>query len=210
VKGKPEKLLEKIMRKYHTKERFDVTRRKVLRVDNGRMVHYGFSMATGFMYRFYRQLHIRQDDSQIKVAGLIASWFGSWLTHGKRIREVFRLRPGKITVSGQTLPWECNNGVTCSTMEKLGMSFTPYPRANETPQTFHMGAFKIKTRTFARLMWVFRAGKIPTHPDHFNDITDHVVVEMEDPISYVFDGEIYHGTNRVEIRTGPPVDILLI
>jgi hypothetical protein len=33
---------------------------------------------------------------------------------------------------------------------------------------------------------------------------------MEDPISYVFDGEIYHGSNRLEIRTGPPVDILLI
>jgi len=210
VKGKPEKLLEKIMRKYHTNERFDITRRKVLRVDNGQKVHYGFSMATGFMYRFYRELYIRQDDSQIKVAGLIASWFGSWFMHGKMIREMFRLGPGKITVSGQTLPWESNNGVTCSTMEKLGMGFTAYPRANETSHTFHVGAFKIKIRTFARLMWVLRSGRIPEHPDHFNDITDQVVLEMKDPISYVFDGEIYHGGPRLEIRTGPSIDIILI
>ena len=210
VKGKPEKLLEKIMRKYHTKERFDVTRRKVLWVDDGRDVHYGFSMATGFMYRFYRQLHIQQDDSQLKVAGRIAAWFGSWLTHGKMIREVFRLEPGKITVNGESLPWEVNNGVSCSTMEKLGLGFTPYPRANETLKTFQTGAFKIKPRTFARIMWTFKGGGIPVHPDHFNDITDHVVLEAERPISYVFDGEIYHGGNRLEIRTGPPVDILLI
>jgi diacylglycerol kinase family enzyme len=210
VKGKPEKLLEEIMRRYHTKERFDVTRRKVLRVDDGKGIHYGFSMATGFMYRFYRELHIRQDDSQLKVAGLLASWFGSWLMHGKKIREVFRLEPGKITVSGETLPWEVNNGLSCSTMEKLGMGFTPYPRANETLKTFQMGAFKIKPRTFARIMWIFKGGGIPVHPDHFNDITDHVVLEAEKPISYVFDGEIYHGGNRLEIRTGPPIDILLI
>jgi hypothetical protein len=29
-------------------------------------------------------------------------------------------------------------------------------------------------------------------------------------VSYVFDGEIYHGGPRLEVRTGPPVDILLI
>ncbi len=210
VTGNPEKLLEKIMRKYHTKEHFDVTRRKVLRVDNGKDIHYGFSMATGFMYRFYRELHIRQDDSQLKVAGLIASWLGSWLMHGKKIREVFRPEPGRITVGGETLPWEVNNGLSCSTMEKLGMGFTPYPRANETPQTFQTGAFKIKPRAFVSIMWTFKSGRIPVHPDHFNDITDHVVLEAERPVSYVFDGEIYHGGPRLEIRTGPPIDIILI
>jgi diacylglycerol kinase family enzyme len=210
LKGKPEQLINRIMRKYHTGERLDVTRRKVLRVDDGRRVHYGFSMATGFMYRFYHALHIRQDDSQIKVAGLIASLFWSFFTRGKKVRELFRLEPGTITVSGKTLPWEENNGMSCSAMEMLGLGFEAYPRANETPHTFHMGAFKCRPRTFAVVMWDFKRGRIPKHPDHFNDITEHVVQESEEPISYVLDGEIYHGTERLEVRTGPGFDLILV
>jgi len=210
LSGKPEQLLERIMRKYHAGERFDITRRKMLRVDDGKRVHHGFSMATGFMYRFYHDLHMRQDDSQLKVAALIASLFWSFFTHGKRVEDLFRLEPGRITVSGRDLGWEVNNGVSCSVMEMLGLGFEAYPRANETPQTFQTGAFKCKPKTFARVMWDFKRGRIPRHPDHFNDISDHVVQESEQPISYVMDGEIYHGTQRLEIRTGPPLDLILV
>lgn len=210
VRGTPEKLLQAIVQKYQTRERLDSTRRKILRVNDGTGVRYGFSLATGFMYRFYQELHIRQDDTPLKVAALIASWFGSYFVRGKKIQEMFRLDPGRITINGETLPWEKNNGVSCSAMEKLGLGFTPYPRANETPHTFQAGAFCIRPGSFARIMWNFKRGRIPEHPEFHCTITDSLELQAEEPVSYVLDGELYHGGPRLEVNTGPQLEIILV
>ena len=101
VKGTPEKLLQNIVRKYHTRARFDLAHRVLLRVDDGERVRHGFSMATGFMFRFYQELVQRQDDSTLKVAGLMAAWIGSLLTGGRRMGRMFALQPARIVLGGQ-------------------------------------------------------------------------------------------------------------
>jgi diacylglycerol kinase (ATP) len=207
--GTPEKLLENIVRKYHTQEKFNLVARCILRVDDGLGVRHGFSMATGFMFRFMEELQQKQKDSPIKVAALLVSWIGSGIVGGKRIRTLFRLEPAKVTVSGRRIPWERINGVSASSMERLGLGFVPYPRAGETPTTFHVGVLKIKPAGFIKLMWYYKNAKSPDHPDLYNNISDHVLLEAESPISYVLDGEIYHGTNRLEIRSGRTLDLIV-
>jgi len=209
MRGTPEAILKRVTQKYHNGESLDLLRRKILHIDDGNREHYGFSMATGFMFRFYEQLHLRQDDSPVKVAAQIGSWLGSFAVHGKTIRDVFRLEPGRITISGKELPWESNNGISCSSMEKLGLGFTPYPRANEEPGKFQAAALRIKVGDFIRLMWHYKRGRVPDHPDQINTITDHVRLEAENAVSYVVDGEIYEGTNQLEVRTGPGLDLIL-
>ena len=209
IQGSPEKLLDQIVRKYHTGERFSLAQRKTLKVNDGKAVRYGFTMATGFMFRFYQELHVHQDDTPWKVAKHLSSWAGSALIGGRWIREMFRREPVRITVGEQRLPWDEYNGMACSTMERIGLGLTPFPRANENPRMFHMSAFRMKPTAFVGIIWSIKRGIIPRHPDQHTDITERIVLEAEEPISYVLDGELYHGTPRLEIQTGPTIEVIL-
>ncbi|NMB74278.1 MAG: hypothetical protein GYA21_04015 [Myxococcales bacterium] len=208
VKGSPDKLLANIVRKYHAGEPFQITHRQLLDVDDGERRHHGFSLATGFMYRFYADLVATQRDSPAKVAALLAGWIGSWLIGGRRIRHIFRLEPGRIRVDEVELPWTDQNGISASGMEKLGLGFTPYPRAAETERTFHVGAMRIKPGVFVRLMTAYKRGKIPVHPDAYSNIASRLELELETPVEYVLDGELYRGKQKLVITTGPRLALI--
>ena len=209
VHGQANLILARVAGRYHAGTGQELARRKLLRIDDGKGVRYGFSMATGFMYRFYKELHARLDDTSLNVARLIACWVGSFIVRGKAIREVFRLEPGKVTISGRALPWSENNGISCSSMEKLGLGFKPYPRANEHPDKFQAAALRIATGDFIRLMGQYWLGRTPEHPDQLNTITDSLLLEAEQPVSYVMDGELYNGSPRLEVTTGPALEVII-
>jgi diacylglycerol kinase family enzyme len=209
IKGSPEKILNRIMRTYHTRNQPETIRRSIMKIDDGTDTRYGFTLASGFMYRFYRELVLNQGDSPAKAASLLASWIGSYIIQGKKVRRMFRLEPCSVSVSQEALDWDDNNGISCSSMEMLGLGFTPYPRAGETPRTFQVNISRINPGTFIRLMWNFKRGTVPEHPDCYSSISDHVVAEGKQPIPYVLDGELYSGTNRLEVSSGPQIDFIV-
>ncbi len=209
IKGKPDKILQRIMSAYHSGNLLETIRRPILKINDGNQVHYGFTMATGYMYRFYSELIMKQGDSPLKVLGLLALWIGSYTIQGKKVRKMFELVPGKIEISKKSLPWESNNGVSCSTMEMLGLGFTPYPRAGENPDTFHVGVCKITPGVFIKMMWAFKRGKVPTHPDIHTTVSNQVIAESAEPMPYVLDGELYPGSTRLEISTGPKLNLII-
>ena len=209
VKGIPAILLQNIVRKYHTGARFDLKHRVILRIDDGLRVHHGFSMATGFGHRFYEELVQQRTDSALKVAAQLALWVGDLLTGGRKLRKIFRLEPTQVVIGGETLAWEETNGVSCSGMEMLGLGLVPFPRASETAKTFHLGVVRFKPSTLVRFIADYRLGRVPKHPDSHTDIASDVQITMEQPISYVLDGELYKGSEKLRIQTGPRIELIV-
>lgn len=210
VQGTPEKLLQGIVHKYHTRADFETTHRLLLRIDDGVRIHHGFTLASGFMYRFYEELILRQGDSPAAVALLLAGWVASLAIGGRRIRGLFAREPARITVGDAPLPgWTEVNGITASGMERLGLGFKPYPRASEHPNTFQLGVLRIQPEVFLKLMYSYRRGVVPIHEDAFSDTGTRLVVEAEQPIAYVLDGELYRGGTRLEITSGPRIEIIV-
>lgn len=210
IRGRPEKLLDCLIRQYRSGGHFCTTRRSMLRVEDGEETRHGFILATGFKYRFIRELNARGLNSSLKIVLLFLSWFFSYSSRRKNLMEMFRLEPGTITISGEMLPWELNNCVSASGVEQAGLGFVAHPRANETPHTFQADAFRVRPGTFARLLWACRRGRLPEHNDYYCTITDHLVYEAPEKVSYVLDGELYNGGTRLDVRTGPRIDLILI
>jgi diacylglycerol kinase (ATP) len=208
IHGNPEKLLENIVRKYRNGAAFELTHRNILQVNDGTAVRYGFTLATGFMHRFMEDLVVHEGDSVAKTAGKLFSWIGSWIIHGEKIRSAFEPQPAQVTVDHQCLAWERINGVSTSAMERLGLGFAPYPRAGEKRGYFPFNVLRVSPTTFIRLMWDYKKSRIPTHPDQINDICTSLLLEAQTEVGYVLDGEIYRGSSRLEVTTGPGFDFI--
>jgi hypothetical protein len=210
VKGTPESILERIVRRYHGSGWIDTTSRSLLRVDDGTSVRYGFTICTGFLYRFFHQMHLDQCDTPAKVALLIASLFTSYISGNGRVNRLFCERAGRITLGGVPLAWHANNGVAASTMEQVGLGFKPFSRANETAHTFHALAFRIQPIRFARISWDLLMGRLENHREHLSTVVDRLVVEAPEPINYALDGDLFKGGCRLEVGLGPRLRLVLV
>jgi diacylglycerol kinase family enzyme len=210
LKGAPEKILERLVRKYHAGDRLDTTSRSMLRLEDDSGVSYGFTLATGFLYRFFERMHREQHDKPWKVASLIASMFGSFFARSRKIDELFHPPPTRVTAAGEALEWKSCNGVAASTMEQVGLGMKPFSRANETPDTFHTLLFRIRPRRFARVAWRLLRGRLENHPQHLSTVTDSLIVESDEPIPYALDGDLFRGGPRLEIGTGPRLKLVRV
>ena len=168
LKGAPEQILERLVRRYHAKDRIETTSRCILRLEDGTCVRHGFTVATGFWYRFFEHKHLERCHRPWKVVALIASLFGAFFSGSTRIKELFSLKPARITVSGKPLSWESTNGIAASTMEQVGLGMRPFSRAAEAPGKFHAMTFRIRPERFVRVSWRLLRGRLETHPQHLN------------------------------------------
>ena len=53
-------------------------------------------------------------------------------------------------------------------------------------------------------------GHLETHPQHLNTVADSLTIESDEPIPYALDGDIFRGGNRLSIRTGPRLKLVLV
>ena len=210
LKGSPEKILERVVRRYHGNDRMETTCRSILRLEDDSGIRYGFTLATGFLYRFFERMHRGQHDSPWKVASLIASLFGSFFARSKKIDELFRPPPTRVTLAGEALDWDSCNGIAASSMEQVGLGMKPFSRANETPETFHALAFRIRPGRFARVAWRLLRGRLENHPQHMSTATDSLTIESDEPIPYALDGDLFRGGPCLEISTGPRLKLVLV
>jgi diacylglycerol kinase (ATP) len=210
LKGPPEEILDRVVRKYHARDRIETTRRSMLRIEDDGGVSYGFTLATGFLYRFFERMHRGRHDSPWKVASLIASLFGSLFARSAQVEELFRTPPVRVTVAGEDIDWDSCNGVAASTMEQVGLGMKPFSRANENPDGFHALVFRISPGRFARVSPRLLRGRLENHPQHLSTVTGGLAIESDEPIPYALDGDLFRGGPRLEIAVGPRLELVLV
>lgn len=210
LKGSPEQILDRLVRRYHARERIDVVKRNILRIEDGIRVRHGFTAATGFLYRFFEHKHLGRHHRPWKVIRLLTSLFGAYFSGSSLIKDFFRLQPARISLAGEPLEWQDSNGIAASTMEQVGLGMRPFSRVAEAPGKFHAMAFRIRPERFVHVSWRMLRGRLETHPQHLNTVTDSLIVEAEQPIPYALDGDIFRGGNRLSITTGPRLELVLV
>jgi diacylglycerol kinase family enzyme len=181
-----------------------------MRVDQGDDVQFGFTLATGYLHRFFETMHRTEGNSPGKVATLLASMFGAFFLGSSRIDEMFRCEPARICIGNQWLDWPDSNGIAAATMEQVGMGIRPFSRAAEAEGCFHAMVFRITPSRFARVAFSFARGRLGDHPQHVDRVTDRLVVEADTPIPYAFDGDLFRAGTRLEITSGPRLSLVRI
>ncbi|MCB9742540.1 MAG: diacylglycerol kinase [Alphaproteobacteria bacterium] len=206
VRGGPAGLLGRIAEQYHAGEPFRVAERNLMVVDGQNA---GFLFGNGLISRFLEAYYEGSEPSPAKAARLLARAVGSTLVQGRFIRELMRPVRCRVTVGHRR--WESEQWLTVAagTVDDIGLRFRPFFRCLEYPGHVHVvGVFGGPSAVTSRLLRIWRARPIE-HPQIVDAVVERVVIEADEPLSYMLDGDFHRGGQRLEIVVGPRVQLII-
>lgn len=179
--------------------------RHVLRVSDARdgRVRYGFSFATGLVYRIYQHYYGNPEPGMVDAVSasllpLKAALFGGPFDDGVR-----------LDVCAEGAPWlpEPPHTVVASVLDNPLLWFKPFGSPLGDAQAFHLCATSMRAREMAPRLWSIFRGRC-RHPRLRIDRARDATVRGE--IGYLIDGDLYGG-GAVDVRltVGPRLRFLV-
>lgn len=205
-RGKPEGLLDRLLRKYLEKPTIDTVEQWTLSVEG----QLGFLWGLGVVPQFLREYYDTGAPSQKTAAITLAKGVGSTLVRGEMYR---RLSEGvRCEVEHDAGVWTERDWftVTAGTIADIGLGFKPFHRAPKAPGFVHLLGVTTNAMGFVLdLPKIFRAR--PMREDRAQDalVTRLTVRANKGPLRYMIDGDVRtHESNEMTVRIGRPVAIV--
>jgi diacylglycerol kinase (ATP) len=215
---RPESLLARLMRAYAERATLPLANveRRVMRIGGvgaPRGAHqYGFLFGTGVVYGYLAEYYAGGEPSPLVAAKTLARGIGSTMVGGEMIRRMAAPFRGSVTLDDGTT-WEERDylSVAAGTIDQIGLSFRPFYRWNERPETFHLlGIFASPFQFVCDLPRIRDAR--PMRPGRTYEATPSraVIRGAEPKVRYLIDGDLHETTGEIELSIGPPVKIVLV
>jgi diacylglycerol kinase family enzyme len=205
-KGKPEGLLERLLRKYLATSTIDTVEQWTLSVEGS----LGFLWGLGVVPQFLQEYYATGAPSPKTAAITLAKGIGSTLVRGEmyqRLREGVRC---EVLFDGGHWPERQWLTVSAGTIADIGLGFKPYYRAPKAPGFVHLLGIHTTPMGFVLdLPRIFRAQ--PMREDKAIDalVTEFTVRTKSGPLRYMIDGDIRtHEGDSMTVRIGRPVRIV--
>ncbi len=128
----------------------------------------------------------------------------------KKDSDLFRRLSGRILIDGKELHFREILAILAGTVEQIGMGFTPLPRGNEKPGTFHIIITGEKPIEGVKQFFRIKKGLPLKGPLNFNDIISSLVMECDGPFQYTMDGDIFDCDGRLVVEMGPPMELVSV
>lgn len=176
---------------------------RVTDVRDGR-THYGFSFATGLVYRVYQQYYRNPEPGMVDAVAasllpLKAALFGGSFYDGVR-----------LDVRAEGAPWlpEPPHTLVASVVDQPLLWFRPFGSSLGNAAGFHLGATAMRPSEIAPRLWSIFRGRC-RHPRLRIGNTRDVTVRGN--VGYLIDGDLYPGDAAVDVRltVGPRLRFLV-
>ena len=135
------------------------------------------------------------------------------LSEGLRDRkdsELFRRLPARVLADGREIHFREILAILAGTVEQVGMGFTPLPRGNEKPGTFHVIISGEKPIEGVKQFFRIKKGLPMKGALNFNDIISSLVIESTGPFQYTMDGDMFDSPPRLVVEMGPRVELVYV
>lgn len=205
AKGLPEKLLANLIYKYHTGAEFKTTEVDLMNV-NGK---FGFLWGMGLISRFMEEYYRSEKKTPFNAGKLLAKFLAGALFHTKFILRMCERFDARVTVNGKEWPYKNYTLIHAGTIETFGLHFDPFHRAREKPGHFHIiGASSVPRHILFGFPWIFMRKKVPSE-HYLEDVANDVVIELEKPMTYQLDGDIQPAVDKIVMKTGPRLKVII-
>lgn len=165
----------------------------------------GFLAGGGIISRFLEVYYETPDPTPVDAGLLLARGAASAMVGGALARRLTRPFEGELRVDGEVWeggPWMA---VALGTVEQLGLGFTPFPDVREHPGHLHVVGIGSHITALALELprvWLGRGVRRSGNRDQRARVVE---LTADQPIPFMVDGDFYAGSERVQIRTLPPV-----
>lgn len=203
IHGSPEQILSNLILKYHEEEEFETTEVDLIEI-NGR---YGFLFGNGLVSRFI-ELYYKNKGGPAHAFVLLMKVIGTALFGTQLIRDLCERFNARVVVDG--VEWGYKNFVFigAGTVESFNFGFRPLYRARKNPGLFQIiggsGTPLQILGTFPMILMSRLSQK------HFEDsVCKEADIYLDEPQSYMFDGDMQEPTTHIKIKTGPRLTIIV-
>lgn len=205
IRGQPSELLGSLVGSYHSGEPLATLERNLLVVDDKA----GFLFGNGMLSHFLEAYYEAAEPTPAFAAWVLTRTIGSALVGGRYAQRM--VRPVQAQVTAGHRRWTAPHWLTVAagTVDDIGFGFRPFFRCIDHPGYMHaIGMFCGPTAVVGQLWNVWR-GKPLDHPEMIDGVTDRLVIESEQPLPYMLDGDFHQGGQRLEVKVGPRIQFVL-
>ncbi|OGQ47943.1 MAG: hypothetical protein A3I09_01325 [Deltaproteobacteria bacterium RIFCSPLOWO2_02_FULL_47_10] len=205
IHGLPEKILSNLIYKYHAGSEFKTTEVDVMNI-NGK---YGFLWGVGLVSRFLEEYYKTQKKTPLNAGKLLAQALLGAVFHTDHMMKMCERFDARVVVNGTEWPFKNYVSLHSGTLETFGFHFDPFCRAREKPGYFHLVGISGAPRSVLfGFPWMFMRKKVPLD-DYIEDIANEVLIELEHPMSYQIDGDVQPATDKIILKTGPRLNVII-
>ncbi len=205
LQGTPESILGRIVNAFAADEALPTVERNLLVVDGQRA---GFLFGNGLMSSFLEAYYEGGDASPWKAFKVLVRTVSSALVGGAFIRRL--LRPVQVTVEIDGARWEPQEYlcVSAGTMADIGFGFRPFCRAPHHLDHFQAVGYACNAMDIVGQLPRVRMGIPMNHPNILEQVCKRMIIEGEEPISYMIDGDFHRGDKKLVVEVGPRLRML--
>jgi diacylglycerol kinase (ATP) len=210
IKGRPDDLLGRLVRRYHDGAPLREIERTLMVVEGGEAgPQAGFLFGNGLISNFLEAYYEGSEPSPAKAAALLARAVGSAFVRGGFIARLMRRVRCRVRVDEQT--WEERDWVSVSagTVDSLGLRFRPFYEAPRHPGHLHAVGWATSPLALAAQLPRIRLALPHRHPDILHRVCKRMILEADEPLAFMVDGDFHRGGQRIEVSAGPRIRVVV-
>lgn len=206
IQGDPETLLGRLVSRYHAGAPLRTVQRNLLVVDGEQV---GFLFGNGLLSNFLEVYYEGSEPSPAKAVWVLTKAICSTLVQGALAQRITRPVMCRVTVDGEVWPDRPWMTVAAGTVDDIGVGFRPFYMAPQYPGYFHAVGLGCTAGQFIPELPRIYRGQELKHPHIESQLGQSMVIEADEPLAYMLDGDFHRGGQRLEVRVGPSVRLLV-
>jgi len=205
IRGDSNQILFNIVEKYHNNIPFKTARRNVMNIDG----RYGFLFANGVAFNFLKAYYSGSTPTPTKAATILTKAILSATRGGDFAKWLFKKFKADIYVDGSKWPYKEYFMIVAATIDNLGFGFNPFVKVFDKENCFDIIGVMCEAMDVVMSLPAIRMG-LPLNQDKFIDAAaEEVIFESEEPMKYTIDGDIYESGERMIMKAGPKLELIV-
>lgn len=169
----------------------------------------GYMLGAGVPARFLRLYEEGAELGAWRAARVLTHLVASALIGGRAARQLFVTVAGTVAVDGEDLGLSRLSIVYASVIDDIGLGFRPTPRARQRLGEFQVLAAEAREMDLARALPRIRSGRGIGGPPWVDVCGSSLDVAFAEPTVYMVDGDVEEPVRRLDVRSGPIVQMLV-
>ena len=205
ITGSPPDLLGTLVLRHHSGQPMRSLERNLLVVDG----QVGFLFGNGLISNFLEAYYEGSEPSPAKAAGLLARCVASAVVRGSFIQRIMRPVRCRVRVDDGAWSPEAWMTVCAGTVDDIGLRFRPFWAAPQHPGHLQAVGFTTTPMQLAVLLPRIWLARRLDHPAVHDAVGTRLVLEADEPLNFMVDGDFHRGGQRLEVAVGPRIQVLI-